>query len=421
MNRQTTGPVDPSNRKPATDARGSPGRGHAWGDALRALRGDAARKRGQDEAAAQQALPGGASSDPLTPSDQNTPTEFGPPQGSEPAAPHAAPAGGSPRPSPADPPAVEPPAVDPPAMDPPAVDEALEALQALARRYAVPAAAHPPAPAEQAVPPPPDRVEPDDAEYEAPAPEVYEEPAPGVRLLTRRARWTSIALILVSAAVLAVLLVGALSLSRQLFQSSNARTDRSASARQNVVQMPSSPTSSSATPSSPTSSSAFGSPTTVVAVASPSATGVADMPAIEKAMADCDQEAAANPDALYFLIVPAVSPMKDYSHWAPLSVGDIGTSIILLRSKDALDGLRNGSLAVYSGPYRFSIIDSSTEITHDWGPVKGVAKFIKLDAAAIGGFRVRFSFADLVGDSPSNFRFPRDKGVCYWVSALLRT
>ncbi len=159
----------------------------------------------------------------------------------------------------------------------------------------------------------------------------------------------------------------------------------------------------------------------MVAVASLGTNGAADLPAIERAMADCDQEAAANQDALYFLIVPAVSPIKDYSQWAPLSVGDIGTSVILLRSRDALGGLRNGSLVVYSGQYKFSIIDSATETTHEWGPVKGVAKFIKLDAATIAGFRVRFSFADFVGDTPSNFRFPREKGVCYWVSALLRT
>ena len=149
--------------------------------------------------------------------------------------------------------------------------------------------------------------------------------------------------------------------------------------------------------------------------------GIVDLTAIEKAMSDCDHEAAANGDALYFLIVPAVSPIKDYSQWAPLSVGDIGTSVILLRSKDALDGLRNGSLAIYSGRYKFSIIDSATDVAHDWGPVTGVAKFIKPDAAAVSGFRVRFSFADFVGDTPSNFRFPREKGVCYWVSALLRS
>jgi hypothetical protein len=123
---------------------------------------------------------------------------------------------------------------------------------------------------------------------------------------------------------------------------------------------------------------------------------------------------------LYFLILPLLSPVKNYQPWVAASVGEIGTSVILLRSKDAIDGLRDGSLALYRGAYTFSIIDASTEASQTWTPATGVAKFAKPDAAQVAGFRVRFGFADFVGDTPSNFRFPRQKGVCYWVSALLR-
>jgi hypothetical protein len=235
-----------------------------------------------------------------------------------------------------------------------------------------------------------------------PLPADLGEPTPSVRMLRRkRPAWAGLTLILASAAVLALLLLGALSLSRQLlFRGGDAQADLPAAAGQDLV------------PAGPAS---------VITVVKPTADGAVDLPAIEKAMADCDEEAAKNRDALYFLIVPATSPAKNYQTWASLSVGDIGTSVILLRSKDALDGLRSGSLALFSGQYRFSIIDSSTDITHDWPAVRGVAKFAKTDAAAISGFRVRFGFSEVVGDTPSNFRFPRDKGVCYWVSALLRT
>lgn len=210
----------------------------------------------------------------------------------------------------------------------------------------------------------------------------------------KRARWASTALIVASAAVLAVLLVGALSLSRQIFHRGET----------------------AAPPSQDTAG-----PVVDTAVQVPAATGVLDLPAIQKAMADCDDEAAKRPDALYFLILPVLSPIKNYQPWVAASVGEIGSSVILLPSKAALDGLREGSLTLYRGQYTFSIIDAASEATQSWGPTAGVARFAKLDAAQVAGFRVRFGFADFVGDTPSNFRFPRQKGVCYWVSALLRT
>lgn len=357
MDRPTQGPASPNDREAEPDRSNGPAPDDAWTNALSALRAMARRH--------------------------------------EP--PHAPP-------SPA---ASEQPASPSPEPLPATVDETLAALQILARRYN-PAAGQPSVPHPDDEPAEPhsgfDPIESEQAAFE-PHPSEFDDPSPSARMLqSKRPSWASLALILVSAAVLAVLLVGALSLSRQLFHGRDIRADRAPAADEDLV-----------SPGAATSDS------TVVAMAPSTASGAADLRAIEKAMAECDLEAAKNRDALYFLIVPAVSPTKDYSPWAPLSVGDIGTSVILLRSKDALDGLRNGSLTVYSAPFKFSIIDSGTDVAYDWPAVTGVAKFAKLDAAAISGFRVRFGFADFVGDTPSNFRFPRDKGVCYWVSALLRT
>ncbi|MDQ2082178.1 hypothetical protein RA307_18470 [Xanthobacteraceae bacterium Astr-EGSB] len=284
----------------------------------------------------------------------------------------------------ADMPQVDKPQVDMPQVDMPQVDmpqvpigEVLDALQVLANRHRRPAATDRP-------PPRPDDIVPA-GEWDEP---VALEPAP------RRWRLGSMALIIVSAAVLAVLLVGALSLSRHMFHREPA-------------------------PAGPTAT-AVDADTTPVLVRMPGADGSADLPTIQKALDDCDVEAARNPDGLYFVILPLLSPVKNYQPWIAASVGEIGTSVILLRSKDALDGLRDGSLTLYRGAYTFSIIDAATEATHAWSEAVGVARLGKTGAAGITGFRVRFGFADFVGDTPSNFRFPRQKGVCYWVSALLR-
>jgi hypothetical protein len=256
------------------------------------------------------------------------------------------------------------------------IGEVLDALQVLANRHRRPLA--------DDHPPPPDDFVPAGG-WDEP---VAHEPAP------RRSRLGSTALIVVSAAVLAVLLVGALSLSRQMFHHEAAP----------------------AAPATP----AVDADTTPLLVRMPAADGSADLPTIQKALDDCDVEAARRPDALYFVILPLLSPVKNYQPWIAASVGEIGTSVILLRSKDALDGLRDGSLTLYRGAYTFSIIDATTESTHTWSEASGVARLGKAAAADVTGFRVRFGFADFVGDTPSNFRFPRQKGVCYWVSALLR-
>jgi hypothetical protein len=390
MDRPTKGFVDPHHRDPAPDKGAEPDRGEVWAEAVRAFQ-EMARKREADAAAEPAAIPA--------------------PRAPEP------PSSGAPR----------------------AVDETLAALQALAHRYTAPV-------------PPPDNVRPnaakvagheyptyenpayghpaydnpaygnraygsaargadsyDDPAYEPP-PADLDEPSPEARLLIRRSRRKSLALIVASAAILAFLLVGAMSLSRRLDRESSPGAGRA-------------PAAPAAThePAAPAAATASAGPVgTSVVAAVPSASVGTDLTAIERAMSDCDDQAASDHDALYFLIVPAVSPTRDYARWASISVGDIGTSITLLRSKDALDGLRDGSLAVYPSPYRFSIIDSASDVPHEWGPVTGAAKLVKLDAAAITGFRVRFNFAEFVGDTPSHFRFPREKGVCYWVSALVR-
>ena len=64
--------------------------------------------------------------------------------------------------------------------------------------------------------------------------------------------------------------------------------------------------------------------TTPVLVRMPGADGSADLPTIQKALDDCDVEAARSPDGLYFVILPLLSPVKNYQPWIAVSVGEIG-------------------------------------------------------------------------------------------------
>jgi hypothetical protein len=383
MDRPTRGPRKPNDPGMTGAARGAPPPNAVpddpWANALQALQTLASPPQTSRDSA------------PIPPADPIAPSPRPPAPAMDPVRP-------SPRPR-ATPVAM--PVATPVTMPQPRIDEALEALQMLASRHRAdaPAMDHVDDPfPRRGVSTPPPRTAAFDPQANEPlsGPDWRDDSMAPAR---RWSRWGSPVLIIVSAAVLAVLIVGALSLSRQLFH----RGDEP-------------PATTAADQSAPAATGAAA----PIMVRMPGADGRADLPTIEKAMAACDDEAARQPDSLYFLILPVLSPIRNYQPWVAASVGEIGTSVILLRSKDALDGLRDGSLTLYRGAYTFSIIDATTEAPQNWTPATGVAQFAKLDAAQIAGFRVRFGFADFVGDTPSNFRFPRQKGVCYWVSALLR-
>lgn len=272
--------------------------------------------------------------------------------------------------------------------EPRVADETIEELQELMRRHAAAAASRQTARA------------PAKADHRPARPESRRNGVPWSAAAIRRIRtgWPLIALIVASAAILAGLLVITLGPSLQLFTGPDKQAD---------------------TPPAPSSAVALPDPAAKFSEAAPVGIGGSDRASIEKAMTDCDAEAASHSDALYFLIVPLVAPSADSAFWTPLTVGDIGTSVSLLRSKDALDGLSSGRLAVSSKPYRFSIFDANTGVASRWPQTAGVARFIKPNSTAVG-FQVSFGFPGLGDDAVSSFQFPRNKGECYWVSALRR-
>ncbi|MBO0759125.1 MAG: hypothetical protein J2P54_25060 [Bradyrhizobiaceae bacterium] len=147
----------------------------------------------------------------------------------------------------------------------------------------------------------------------------------------------------------------------------------------------------------------------------------ADFAWIERAMADCDTEAGKHLDSLYFLVMPLASTDGNVERWSPLSLGQIGTSVTLLKSQDALDGLRDGSLTLYQGQFVFSILEPSSNVTYRWKPATGVSEFITQEALSIKSFKPGLQVVGVDPDTGWADALVEQSPSCFWVSALLRT
>jgi hypothetical protein len=150
-------------------------------------------------------------------------------------------------------------------------------------------------------------------------------------------------------------------------------------------------------------------------------TPAADFAWIEKAMVDCDSEAGKHLDALYFLVLPLASAEGSVRRWSLLSLGQIGDSVTLLTSKDALAGLRNGSLTLYKGQFEFSIVEPTTNVSYNWKPATGVSEFITQEAIAIKSFKPGLRIVGVDRDFAWATTPAPQRAACYWISALLRT
>jgi hypothetical protein len=147
----------------------------------------------------------------------------------------------------------------------------------------------------------------------------------------------------------------------------------------------------------------------------------ADFAWIEKAMADCDSEASKHLDALYFLVLPLALADGNVQRWSLLSLGQIGETVTLLTSRDALAGLKSGSLTVYKGQFVFSLLEPTTNVTYNWKPATGVSEFIAHDATSIKTFKPGLLVVGVDRDTAWATTPAPQRAACYWVSALLRT
>jgi hypothetical protein len=141
---------------------------------------------------------------------------------------------------------------------------------------------------------------------------------------------------------------------------------------------------------------------------------------IERAIAQCEAEAARNADTLYFLVIPVVASDGNQQAWLPKSNGAVG-NLLLLGSQDTLDGLRDGSLRLVRRPFNFSILESSTPRVYKWKPALGVHKFAIRDASAVAAFKPGFEIP-AGGETrwAEGGAITREAGTCYWTGALMR-
>ncbi len=146
----------------------------------------------------------------------------------------------------------------------------------------------------------------------------------------------------------------------------------------------------------------------------------ADIAAISKAMSDCDAAAAQDQGALYFLILPMVPAGGTERTWAAQALQTVGNSFILLSSKDALEGLANNTLMLRPGRYTFAIVDSESGASYSWTSATGLARLTKREAGATKMLKLGFDFSEAQTGAQWTSDFQRERGACYWVSALVR-
>jgi hypothetical protein len=143
-----------------------------------------------------------------------------------------------------------------------------------------------------------------------------------------------------------------------------------------------------------------------------------DLVWLTDAMTECDAQARADLDTLYFLVLPLASLAKDDPQWREKSIIDIGNAI-LLRAGDALQGLHSGALRLYSGQYDFRVLDVTTNATYKWKTATGVTKVSAPDASAITQFKLQFQTSGAAGATQWGDPFNRQAGTCYWVNAIV--
>lgn len=142
---------------------------------------------------------------------------------------------------------------------------------------------------------------------------------------------------------------------------------------------------------------------------------------IQRAIDQCEAEAARNVDTLYFLVIPVLTTDGNLQAWAPKLNGTVGASMLLLGSQDTLDGLKAGSLRLSRRAFNFSILEPSTSAVYKWKPALGVYKFAIRDANAIAAFKPGFEIP-AGGETrwADGTAIPREAGTCYWTGALMR-
>ncbi len=174
------------------------------------------------------------------------------------------------------------------------------------------------------------------------------------------------------------------------------------------------------TPNAPASKQAAPKEATPVPPAEPAAPPQPiDVGWIEKAMAECEAEAHKQPDRIFFLLIPLVAPAERMGDWRTLAAGELGGGVPLIASKDALGGLKAGTIALSNAEYQFAILDEATGKPINWTPAKGVVKLVTPPAKDIKSFRPGMLVRDFTKEPRWGNPFSRQPGSCYWASVII--
>lgn len=140
---------------------------------------------------------------------------------------------------------------------------------------------------------------------------------------------------------------------------------------------------------------------------------------LSSAMENCEQDAVANPQALFFLVVPLAATGKYDQSWSARALETFGATT-LFKSQDALDALNSGALRASTEPFVFHVLDVATSDAHRWNSASGVSKLSSKEIASEGPFRVRFQTAPRDPAPQWNSVTAEGKGTCHWVFVLMR-
>ncbi len=146
--------------------------------------------------------------------------------------------------------------------------------------------------------------------------------------------------------------------------------------------------------------------------------GTSDLQPVQKAMADCDKEAAQNPDKLYLLIIP-VAPITALAQ-ATRPESETYPTFYLMTSKATLSGLENASYSIDSRPFIFSIEDPTSGEGKSWNLVSGLKKIVHNGPERFQNFRVGFDPTGRGFGVVWSSSYARQPGVCYWINTRFR-
>ncbi|MGA7489634.1 MAG: hypothetical protein WBW74_22140 [Xanthobacteraceae bacterium] len=152
--------------------------------------------------------------------------------------------------------------------------------------------------------------------------------------------------------------------------------------------------------------------------AAPAAESKSDYGWLITAMAECEAQAKVKSDAVHFLIVPVTATGISLPGWSPGVIGKIGDAVTLLQSTDALIGLRNGALALYSKPVTLALSEPESKTVYKWKPTVGVTALTSREIGS-GGLAIGLDIPDVANEIAWGPTINLTKGSCYWINALV--